>query len=191
MLPSSLMSTSGVYPRVCGGTTCTTPWRGARTGLSPRVRGNQRPQTRQVPLHGSIPACAGEPAADRFRSCVEAVYPRVCGGTGLISSSRIGQNGLSPRVRGNLIRSRWRSRKVGSIPACAGEPPGVVREGSCSRVYPRVCGGTDPGMHPLRIRPGLSPRVRGNRSHAVCAPVTVRSIPACAGEPAFSGKSGR
>ena len=71
-------------------------------------------------------------------------------------------------------------------------------------VYPRVCGGTSlrkvglvgkPGLSP-RVRggtfpfcpswafnAGLSPRVRGNPSLSLLSPVSLRSIPACAGEP--------
>ncbi len=52
-----------VYPRVCGGTGCGTTLRAAVDGLSPRVRGNQGDAPQVKPLHGSIPACAGEPCA--------------------------------------------------------------------------------------------------------------------------------
>ena len=49
-----------------------------------------------------------------------------------------------------------------SIPACAGEPRGVLEPARPAWVYPRVCGGT------MRISPGG---------------FLQRSIPACAGEP--------
>ena len=32
------------------------------------------------------------------------------------------RNGLSPRVRGNHTLEAAQARKIGSIPACAGEP---------------------------------------------------------------------
>ena len=70
-----------------------------------------------------------------------------------------------------------------SIPACAGEPrisgPALVG----SRVYPRVCGGTETDPSLLELGLGLSPRVRGNPAHLLNTPAGVRSIPACAGEP--------
>ena len=50
------------------------------------------------------------------------VYPRVCGGTDGLERVCQGGQGLSPRVRGNLV---WRDvdiETIGSIPACAGEP---------------------------------------------------------------------
>ena len=56
--------------------------------------------------------------------------------------------GLSPRVRGNHRPLHVGAAVVGSIPACAGEPRlelGVLGRG---RVYPRVCGGTEPKGKP-------------------------------------------
>ena len=117
---------------------------------------------------------------------LKRVYPRVCGGTprraprtgiakGLSPRVRgnpelgifqvfICTSGLSPRVRGNPSSSGWSGAKIGSIPACAGEPPSGPGAVPVSRVYPRVCGGTELG--PLRrwrsLLLGLSPRVRGN-----------------------------
>ena len=50
------------------------------------------------------------------------VYPRVCGGTDLVSRPGDLLQGLSPRVRGNLQVRCDDRRWLGSIPACAGEP---------------------------------------------------------------------
>ena len=50
-------------------------------GLSPRVRGNRDSVPGDDDQLGSIPACAGEPAAARQSSVRWTVYPRVCGGT--------------------------------------------------------------------------------------------------------------
>ena len=58
-------------------------------------------------------------------------------------------------------------------------------------VYPRVCGGTPPQRHGERYSAGLSPRVRGNRNHNQLAGLGMRSIPACAGEPACTAVTGR
>ena len=51
------------------------------------------------------------------------------------------------------------------------------------RVYPRVCGGTRRPRHLVGKKSGLSPRVRGNRNALPCGQPSMRSIPACAGEP--------
>ena len=79
-----------------------------------------------------------------------------------------------PRVCGGTRRNARHRHMLtsGSIPACAGEP-------------------VQPGMWSRReyIEPGLSPRVRGNRSSIPLLRVR-RSIPACAGEPSLGMVSG-
>ena len=52
-------------------------------GLSPRVRGNPAAPPSMERRTGSIPACAGEPAAPGGSGTTWWVYPRVCGGTAL------------------------------------------------------------------------------------------------------------
>ena len=136
---------------------------------------------------GSIPACAGEPrlVCQVCQAC--KVYPRVCGGTGLVIAPLLMMAGLSPRVRGNHPVAGPAEPFRGSIPACAGEPfsPWAVKLPGA--VYPRVCGGTDKWAVKTRIIYGLSPRVRGNRGPAPAVSVTHGSIPACAGEPPRGG----
>ena len=167
------------------------------------MRGNRAECVLYAVATGSIPACAGEPQGSGRYEEVYPVYPRVCGGT----NDRTGRchlvRGLSPRVRGNPDGHLIEPVYARSIPACAGEPthPGVVRLGVrvyprvCGGpahaasshplilVYPRVCGGTGLGMPCLLGRPGLSPRVRGNRVSIRPANPPPRSIPACAREP--------
>ena len=156
-------TTGRVYPRVCGGTTLGSTVISTRPGLSPRVRGNPGQVHFRGGIHGSIPACAGEP------------HP-----VGRVSSNPLG---LSPRVRGNPATSLSPLVSGGSIPACAGEPWGdssILRD---AMVYPRVCGGTAPGVPSVPSMPGLSPRVRGNQIRLRLHPIGQGSIPACAGEP--------
>ena len=71
----------GVYPRVCGGTVTTAATGNREKGLSPRVRGNQRPRCCRRCYARSIPACAGEPRPPSMWVDARRVYPRVCGGT--------------------------------------------------------------------------------------------------------------
>ena len=92
--------------------------------------------------------------------------------------------GLSPRVRGNHNDIAYHGRAAGSIPACAGEPGGRAYYHAIKEVYPRVCGGTGNAPYLAPGFDGLSPRVRGNLWPILLAACTVRSIPACAGEPA-------
>ena len=72
---------SGVYPRVCGGTSRHARLRSRCGGLSPRVRGNRHISHSTIPSRWSIPACAGEPGLNLSAAVFIGVYPRVCGGT--------------------------------------------------------------------------------------------------------------
>ena len=89
----------------------------------------------------SIPACAGEPVRETWRTASNRVYPRVCGGTRLTVALRFSAAGLSPRVRGNLAPCLGDGGLCRSIPACAGEPPVSGMIYISKWVYPRVCGG--------------------------------------------------
>ena len=159
---------TGVYPRVCGGTLPLEQLLDPLVGLSPRVRGNLHRAQRPPDNPGSIPACAGEPVPGAIREAVLWVYPRVCGGTASSRKANWSVRGLSPRVRGNPRSKVYCPYRVGSIPACAGEPrwhpPSPARGG----VYPRVCGGT---IEIIRL---------GFENQG--------SIPACAGEPVNRGQ---
>ena len=98
--------------------------------------------------------------------------------------------GLSPRVRGNPARRVSSRSRMRSIPACAGEPHKMGERQGIPTVYPRVCGGTvGRGKHEKMLK-GLSPRVRGNLRQHESLRVSARSIPACAGEPVRSTRSG-
>ena len=71
-----------VYPRECGGTP---PQISCTTGYT-----------------GSIPASAGEPVCRLGGLAGRWVYPRECGGTIPPTDAGAEEEGLSPRVRGNL-----------------------------------------------------------------------------------------
>ena len=115
------------------------------------------------------------------------VYPRACGGTEMAKKAVLGQVGLSPRVRGNRRNRRGTHRRIGSIPARAGEPPKPTRYSPAHRVYPRACGGTSSMGRTCSIKTGLSPRVRGNLVDVHHASSGDGSIPARAGEPPLTG----
>ena len=168
----------------------TLAWLVSREGLSPRVRGNRRRAPQRVARPRSIPACAGEPTSCRSTCTVMRVYPRVCGGTRGAADVTSPATGLSPRVRGNPGRVSRRRDFDGSIPACAGEPSSSPSLLVIGKVYPRVCGGTTLTYGPEHYSQGLSPRVRGNRPTPTTDRPNVRSIPACAGEPAPASPPG-
>ncbi len=181
--PISARYGSGVYPRVCGGTTRPSWLNTVSRGLSPRVRGNHNLAQLGWLWPRSIPACAGEPSSGELVSSQYGVYPRVCGGTAALRRWLMPLRGLSPRVRGNPRRLGLMCGPRRSIPACAGEPDTTASHVPRRTVYPRVCGGTRHICHPAIFSPGLSPRVRGNRSCSAPLASGRGSIPACAGEP--------
>ncbi len=172
-----------VYPRVGGGTVplCLAPPR--RRGLSPRGRGNLIPFYLRVCRDRSIPAWAGEPPALVARLGPSEVYPRVGGGTCTLVNWLRKERGLSPRGRGNRQNQPSGVGSLRSIPAWAGEPASGSSGRNAGRVYPRVGGGTGPGLSSRGPGGGLSPRGRGNRPTCPLAAEGARSIPAWAGEP--------
>ena len=138
----------------------------------------------------SIPACAGEPQRlSAFRTDWPGSIPACAG-----EPSGVHVQGLSPRVRGNLLRFLVTCH-IGSIPACAGEPD---MSNFRDRSIPACAG--EPTERIRTETVGLSPRVRGNLKifeqgpalrvyPRVCGGtfetdyMSKRSIPACAGEP--------
>ena len=131
----------------------------------------------------SIPACAGEPSSSRSFLGTEKVYPRMCGGTGDLVVGRLGEEGLSPHVRGNPTSDGRKTGGTRSIPACAGEPSTGSVQPPRNAVYPRMCGGTEIRAVHRPTCMGLSPHVRGNQSGRSHPLLRTGSIPACAGEP--------
>ncbi len=111
-----------VYPRMRGGTASGQSRAKPTWGLSPHARGNRPNSNREDGPPGSIPACAGEPAASSFFPCPVRVYPRMRGGTFSSMPMKTAELGLSPHARGNLVMARNDPCRTGSIPACAGEP---------------------------------------------------------------------
>ena len=171
------------YPRMRGGTTSWSPPSIGGRGLSPHARGNRALAFFGGPGHGSIPACAGEPVRERRPKRLWRVYPRMRGGTGQQCFETCITQGLSPHARGNLFQHQGSSWNQGSIPACAGEPPGSGKGQLRAGVYPRMRGGTAAAAGGAGRGEGLSPHARGNLLMTVTSTCSSGSIPACAGEP--------
>ena len=78
-------SSSTVYPRVGGGTSSSNSQEHVIKGLSPRGRGNRLPVPDPHIVGRSIPAWAGEPYNTWKNLRARRVYPRVGGGTYVLS----------------------------------------------------------------------------------------------------------
>ena len=92
-------------------------------------------------------------------------------------------------MRGNPLAAWYGNPTSRSIPAYAGEPLASPAFRHCSKVYPRVCGGTGCTAVTRPDVEGLSPRMRGNQVLNPLYGLLVRSIPAYAGEPRISAHS--
>ena len=168
----------------CAGEPSTRCSAGARRRVYPRVCGGSRDEGRRgVRAGGSIPACAGEPVVGSVIVILPRVYPRVCGGASSRGREPGHRLGLSPRVRGSLVKGAGTRASAGSIPACAGSRGQPERSESNLGSIPACAGGAWPASIPHVLGAGLSPRVRGSRTTGQWAQVRCRSIPACAGEP--------
>ena len=171
------------YPRAGGGTHGGIDYGRCYTGLSPRGRGNQLTEMRLIANGGAIPARAGEPRSPIVFRRIRRGYPRAGGGTNCAALISAMVQGLSPRGRGNRRHGDRLSRRVGAIPARAGEPSASRRARGSAGGYPRAGGGTG-GSAALDIsEKGLSPRGRGNRGRIGHHRRGEGAIPARAGEP--------
>ena len=179
-----------VYPRVGGGNRRLRRYRTSLRGLSPRGRGKHgRPRYVRA-FQRSIPAWAGETLALlRFLRQL-AVYPRVGGGNWAAAFIVSNNRGLSPRGRGKPELSNLRIRRIGSIPAWAGETRRLDTGYGGNEVYPRVGGGNFCVNAIVAVSRGLSPRGRGKRLCYRCPALDTRSIPAWAGETSLHPNSG-
>ena len=175
--PITIWRVRRVHPRVCGEASTRAGSPRATPGPSPRVRGSPICIGALAGVRGSIPACAGKPFNQLIWIEPDKVHPRVCGEASKCTMRRVRRAGPSPRVRGSPQHLARRPRGDGSIPACAGKPPGR------RRVHPRVCGEASMLVCRMRIQWGPSPRVRGSRGDPAAVAVLVGSIPACAGKP--------
>ncbi len=154
-----------------------------RKGPSPHTRGSRWRRQPQGPSKGSIPAYAGQPRSRRTCCETRRVHPRIRGAAAARRCWRARSSGPSPHTRGSPSISIPVNRKLGSIPAYAGQPRCFAALRIPRRVHPRIRGAalvepTDAG--PAR---GPSPHTRGSR---ICEPsvrVLIGSIPAYAGQP--------
>ena len=151
-----------VHPRVCGEARHNDDTIDDVSGPSPRVRGSHVGHGRHEHDQRSIPACAGKPAADRYRRSTLGVHPRVCGEACTMPLRDDVESGPSTRVRGSPSSVVSVPGVAGSIPACAGKPSPHPHRQCATRVHPRVCGEARDIDWRAGYIDGPSPRVRGS-----------------------------
>ena len=130
---------------------------------------------------GIIPAYAGNTRTSGSRMIGMGDHPRVCGEHKVDDSTGEGAWGSSPRMRGTLRRAFRKFRRLGIIPAYAGNTQPVSPCRQCNRDHPRVCGEHDPLVPSVCDVLGSSPRMRGTLGRRVVGLCLVGIIPAYAG----------
>ena len=170
-----------VHPRGCGEQESKS-WRTIyRTGSSPRVRGTViTPQRKKFRMR-FIPAGAGNRNFECIYNGSGVVHPRGCGEQFIDVVNATIVTGSSPRVRGTVVVQQVFFVNVRFIPAGAGNSCFNPRLISRQPVHPRGCGEQCKAGDHNRGRDGSSPRVRGTGCTSPLSPMSLRFIPAGAG----------
>ena len=155
-------------------------------GPSPLVRGKRYCRRVRNPENRSIPARAGETGPAPRTARHRRVHPRSCEGNMRLICSGSRGGGPSPLVRGKRAHTTAQGLNHGSIPARAGETTGETSCPFVPQVHPRSCGGNGTKKPNPGSKTGPSPLVRGKLNTLELPDTNLRSIPARAGETAWS-----
>ena len=180
---------TSVHPRSRGAAASRRAKRAARAGPSPLTRGSPCPDFGEVGPYRSIPAHAGQPFSSPPRRQGARVHPRSRGAALLASAGVAPLPGPSPLTRGSRPRVHRANRRMGSIPAHAGQPESGESDSSDKTVHPRSRGAAAASAAPSICVMGPSPLTRGSRRRVAVTKQPTRSIPAHAGQPRASGSA--
>ncbi len=173
----------GAYPRSRGATYIALCPLAPRVGLSPLARGNQIVNLPRRAYLRPIPARAGQPPLAMPQPALHRAYPRSRGATAGVCGAAQVCGGLSPLARGNHQDRRLRLRRIGPIPARAGQPQHRFPAGVVQGAYPRSRGATTQKAATTERPMGLSPLARGNPGQKRKRIKQMGPIPARAGQP--------
>ena len=174
-----------VHPRAGGEILCPIGLAPICPGSSPRRRGDQLLGVLDEFRPGFIPAQAGR-SGDSWRRCsTTTVHPRAGGEIRLAGAALQGDQGSSPRRRGDRPASSRATRGEGFIPAQAGRSGPASANTGDRRVHPRAGGEIRTAEYFDLNTKGSSPRRRGD----------LQAVPQQARPggfiPAQAGRSGR
>ena len=150
-------------------------------GSSPRVWGQCSWQHYFFTAYRFIPTCVGTVSFQSACTASVQVHPHVCGDSFRKRWAQCGLLGSSPRVWGQCSTAGYSMAASRFIPTCVGTVifgPGL--HGRC-QVHPHVCGDSSPGIFPLFLILGSSPRVWGQCSRNDRHRKRSRFIPTCVG----------
>ena len=151
-------------------------------GPSPLTRGKQAHPLWLRAQAGSIPAHAGETLPVWRSECLTRVHPRSRGGNHAFRVQPCGVWGPSPLTRGKPTSPTWKTLRLGSIPAHAGETAPLSRSRFPWTVHPRSRGGNSKRASCSLSCLGPSPLTRGKLRPTTVTCWLFGSIPAHAGE---------
>ena len=172
---------AAVHPRACGEQRTYGFMGGSSSGSSPRLRGTVEGRRRGRPRQRFIPAPAGNRIRPVSRVRAPPVHPRACGEQGNRLAIIRTSLGSSPRLRGTGLL-QFETLLLGRfIPAPAGNRPRPGGAASSRSVHPRACGEQSFRRSCLPVNVGSSPRLRGTADRSDETILTVRFIPAPAG----------
>ena len=171
----------GDHPRVCGEHLRLSDLRRINPGSSPRVRGTRAVRAACGRAGGIIPAYAGNTSGYPYRRWRSWDHPRVCGEHKVDDSTGEGAWGSSPRMRGTLRRAFRKFRRLGIIPAYAGNTKARSSAQARHQDHPRVCGEHHCKKRIDQGQTGSSPRMRGTHFAGEFHVARLGIIPAYAG----------
>ena len=128
------------HPRVCGEHAPPRAVSGCPWGSSPRMRGTLALRGSLCKLFGIIPAYAGNTRHRLSGRDISWDHPRVCGEHRDGGGRSVGLAGSSPRMRGTHGEFLEVRRRLGIIPAYAGNTYDLFAHAARYRDHPRVCG---------------------------------------------------
>ena len=170
-----------VHPRVGGEQDRPQPQPGFHCGSSPRGRGTVAETWAGLSAARFIPAWAGNSPEGWQRRCSSSVHPRVGGEQMVVDFDAYLKRGSSPRGRGTGVIPACRNRGERFIPAWAGNRRQRYRQQTARPVHPRVGGEQNENQGKKNGVAGSSPRGRGTVFKCRAGHVTIRFIPAWAG----------
>ena len=172
---------SAVHPRERGERDLVSVEFGPFGGSSPRARGTELLERRDVHLGRFIPASAGNGSRRSATPSSAPVHPRERGERCACACACVHRYGSSPRARGTGAARVDAGVLHRFIPASAGN--GVTYSGPLMRiaVHPRERGERIDGAHQAVLLHGSSPRARGTDFRDRLLMADRRFIPASAG----------
>ena len=178
------------HPRACGANVAVPVTLIMVPGSSPRMRGKHMHMDMSSIAARIIPAHAGQTAPVCNPNRPPPDHPRACGANEVIYERLSQLIGSSPRMRGKRAFGGRFPVQLRIIPAHAGQTLRPLPGNDHAADHPRACGANIRQRHYALLVAGSSPRMRGKRRGMLPCSISIRIIPAHAGQ-TCSGKSPR